>query len=199
MSAPLELATRRTLREVPIPEGVKIYYETEDRKGDPIPHFGLEKMLEGDIGKNDPEEGTLLRFGPGRFRIGVARTALSAQEINEVGGLALDLMEADYFKKSAREEVDLIERLKLDLPAPLEISGRVLRSELEDTLGDLGALASRLRNSHVEREARYDAVIDKLAGLNVLYVDNGLMSGTDIKAELRGRARDERERAASKA
>lgn len=192
MSIDSEQAAREDLKEITPPEGVVMYRQTSDEKGDPVEHFGLQRCMVGDIGQEtDVEEGTLLRFGPGRIRIGVARQDLSADDINRVGQLGLDVLEAHYYRGATGREVELIEKIKSEVPAPLLMGGRVLKSQIEEKLGDFGAFADSLRTSRKEQGAKFDELVDTLDSMDVRYIHTGPSSGITMKAELKARAKGE--------
>lgn len=195
MSVDREIGNQEELKEITPPAGVIMHHQTLDQNGDPINHFGLEKCKVGNISlQREVVLGTLLRFAPGPIRIGVARQDLSADEINTVGQLGLDLLESQYYVAMTGREVDLVEQLKNEVPVSLILGGRVMRSQIEERLGDFGAFANSLRASQKEQGVKFDELVDKLDTMGVLYVNAGPMSGVSMKAELDARARSKSKR-----
>ena len=173
---------------VDIPKGA-ILVVAQKQGGEVRKEFGVSHMMHGMVSRasGEPTEGTVLWFNGETFRVDVGRRDLTAEEINHIAKLSMDLDGIITVLNSLPRQIEGAEKLIKDLAVSKNIfKDRSANFKFDPTeaIAELGILISKMKPSLVEQQEQWRKVISELASLDVTQVRDGgggLLAGVPIE------------------
>lgn len=161
------------------PSGTMLYSCQLNAEGTSfIETFGVKNFHVGSISYSGSNyrPGSIISFRWPYFRTFVLNPHLTAEEINQIAQLSLDLFRAYSFMDFTTENLRLIDKLTGSLGnsgvSLAMLSGASsIASLVENSLSQIGVLASQLKASELQQERQRQNLIRELLALNVIMVE----------------------------
>jgi len=147
--------------------------------------FGVTQMMHGMVSSSSGKhiEGTVLWFNGNTFRVDVGRRDLTAEEINNIAKLSVDLDQIITVLGSLPKQIVSAEKLIHDLTVSKDIFKNRSNFDAAQAISELGILISKMRPALVEQQDQWRKTISELASLGVTQIHDqggGPLGGVPI-------------------
>jgi len=174
---------------VDIPKGATLEVARVEA-GEVRKEFGVSHMMHGIVTRasGEPAEGTVLYFNGETFRVDVGRRDLSAENINRIAKLSMDLDVLITVLDSLPGQIVAAEKLIKDLSVSKDIfKDRSANSKFDpaQAISELGILISKMKPALEEQRGQWRKTIVELASLGVTQIRDqggGLLAGLPVES-----------------